>query len=75
MSIRELQQGAWRMRGLARGQTLEMPLGLCTARHQFVAVIGPSFPHHHMTIYLLTEPSAVADWVHYTKQLGKCVPH
>ncbi|CAE7948105.1 hypothetical protein AK812_SmicGene21298 [Symbiodinium microadriaticum] len=24
MSIRELQQGAWRMRGLARGQTLEM---------------------------------------------------
>ena len=27
MSIRELQQGAWRMRGLARGQTLEMTLG------------------------------------------------
>ncbi|CAE7493479.1 unnamed protein product [Symbiodinium necroappetens] len=26
MSIRELQQGAWRMRGLARGQTLEMIL-------------------------------------------------
>ncbi|CAE7245536.1 unnamed protein product [Symbiodinium natans] len=41
MSIRELQQGAWRMRGLARGQTLEMILPEDVAAYMRSALQDP----------------------------------